>query len=427
MKYPAAFIVLIALCLAFPSALDAQGESAVPFLLISSSPEGNGMGGTAATQPTRDALATISNPAQLGIFTLNNMFGASTYTPRTNWLPQFNISGLTYGTTAINGGYNLRDLLSLPFSLSAGIGYSRVHIDLGTFTVTSSSGPAPIGTYSSNETSESICTAIGLEYYVRFGIAMSFKRIESNLSSVGTEQEQGGGSARSSATDFGLLLDVPLARIVSDLAKTSFDIAPKTSPFLDLSFGYVKANVGSEMVYIEGSQADPLPRTAIVGLGAEFGLTSNPGPSEWKLASFRVAHQADDLLVVRNPDGSSDYQSGLGDIQFVDNVILGMANSKATVRKGWQVQVAEFLYLRGGSVEGPGLVYSTSGYSVCLGGALHLLGLVSPSLGKESWVGFVAEHFDLQYHSSKYDETTSPIGGTTSAALNLVVKGFALQ
>jgi hypothetical protein len=427
MTYPAAFIVLIAHCLVFPSALDAQGESAVPFLLISSSPEGNGMGGTAATQPTRDALATISNPAQLGIFTLNNMVGASTYTPRTNWLPQFNISGLTYGTTAINAGYNLRDLLSLPFSLSAGIGYSRVHIDLGTFTVTSSSGPAPIATYSSNETSESICTAIGLEYYVRFGIAMSFKRIESNLSSVGTEQEQGGGSARSSATDFGLLFDVPLARIVADLAKTSFDIAPKTSPFLDLSFGYVKANVGSEMVYIEGSQADPLPRTAILGLGAEFGLTSNAGPSEWKLASFRVAHQADDLLVVRNPDGSSDYQSGLGDIQFVDNVILGKANSKATVRKGWQVQVAEFLYLRGGSVEGPGLAYSTSGYSICLGGVLHLLALVSPSLGKDSWVGFLGEHFDLQYHSSKYDETTSPIGGTTSAALNLVVKGFALQ
>jgi hypothetical protein len=91
------------------------------------------------------------------------------------------------------------------------------------------------------------------------------------------------------------------------------------------------------------------------------------------------------------------------------------------------VQVAEFLYLRGGSVEGPGLAYSTSGYSICLGGVLHLLALVSPSLGKDSWVGFLGEHFDLQYHSSKYDETTSPIGGTTSAALNLVVKGFALQ
>jgi hypothetical protein len=155
-------------------------------------------------------------------------------------------------------------------------------------------------------------------------------------------------------------------------------------------------------------------------------LSSNAGSSEWKLASFRLAHQADDLLIVRHPDGSSEYQSGLGDIQFVDNVILGKANSKATVRKGWQVQVAEFLYLRGGSVDGPGLAYSTSGFSICLGGFLKFLGLVSPSLEKASWVDFMGKHFDLQYHSSKYSDTTSPINGTSSAALNLVVKGFAL-
>ena len=426
MKCLSGFISLVALCLVVPASLEAQGESAVPFLLISSAPEGNGMGGTSATQPTQDALATISNPGQLGFFTLNNIFGASTYTPRTSWLPQFNIPDLTYGTTAVNIGYNFRDLLSLPFSLSAGVGYSRVHIDLGTFTLTGSSGPTPIGTFQADETSESICTAIGFEYYVRFGIGVNFKRIESNLSPIGTEQEKGNGSAHSSATDFGLLLDVPIARIVSELAGTSFDIAANTAPFLDLSFGYVKANVGDKMVYIDAAQADPLPRTAIAGLGAEFGVSSNAGSSGWKLASFRLAHQADDLLIVRNPDGNSDYQSGLGDIQFVDNVILGKPNGKATVRKGWQVQVAEFLYLRGGSVDGPGLAYSTSGYSICLGGFLNFLGLVSPSLGKDSWVGFVGAHFDLQYHSSKYSDTSSPVDGTSSAALNLVVKGFAL-
>ena len=426
MKCLLAFISLVGLCLVLPAALEAQGESAVPFLLISSAPEGNGMGGTSATQPTQDALATISNPGQLGMFTLNNIFGASTYAPRTDWLPQFNISGLTYGTTAVDIGYNFRDLLSLPFSLSAGVGYSRVYIDLGTFTLTNSSGPTPIGTFNADETSESICTAVGLEYYVKFGIGVNFKRIESNLSPVGTEQEQGDGNGRSSAVDFGVLLDVPIARIVSDLARTSFDISPNTAPFLDLSFGYVKANVGDKIVYIDAAQADPLPRTAIAGLGAELGLSSNAGSSEWKLASFRLAHQADDLLIVRHPDGSSEYQSGLGDIQFVDNVILGKANSKATVRKGWQVQVAEFLYLRGGSVDGHGLAYSTSGFSICLGGFLKFLGLVSPSLEKASWVDFMGKHFDLQYHSSKYSDTTSPINGTSSAALNLVVKGFAL-
>jgi len=425
MKCISAVISLIALCIFVPECLHAQGESAVPFLLIGSAPEGNGMGGTSATQPTQDALATISNPGQLGVFALSNVFSASTYTPRTKWLPQFNIPDLTYGTTAVNIGYNFSDLLSLPFSLSAGVGYSRVHIDLGTFTLTSSSGPTPIGTFTSDETSQSLCAAVGLEYYVRIGIGMNIKRIESNLAPIGTEAEQGSGSAHASATDFGVLLDVPITRIASDLAGISFDIAPNTAPFLDLSFGYVKANVGDKVVYVDAAQGDPLPRTAIAGLGAEIGVSSTAGSSELKLASVRLARQADDLLIVRYPDGSFKYQSGLGDIQFVDNVILGKINEKATVRKGWQVQVAEFLYIRGGSVDGPGLAYATSGYSIGVAGLVKLLGLVSPSLRKESWVEFVGKHLDLQYHSSSYSSTTSPISGTHSAALNLVVKDFA--
>jgi len=385
------------------------------------------MGGTSASQPTRDALAPISNPGQLGYFTLDNIFSASTYTPRTAWLPQYNIDGLTYGTKAVNIGYNVRDLFSLPFSLSAGVGYSEVRIDMGTFTLTNSSGPTPIGTFNSNETSESICAAVGVEYYAKIGVGLNFKRIASNLSPTVTEQGDGGGpgTAHASATDIGVLIDLPVARVASQLAGTSIDIAPNIAPFLDLSFGYVKANVGDKVVYDDEAQADPLPRTAIAGLGVEFGVSSHAGPSEWKLASFRLARQADDLLIVRYASGSSNYQSGLGDLKFVDNVILGKANDKATLRKGWQVGVAEFLYIRGGSVNGPGLVYSTSGYSICLGGLLTLVGFVSPSLGKESWLGFVGDHFDIQYHSCEYGSTTSPISGTSSAALNLVVKGFA--
>ena len=134
-----------------PAPTWAQGETAVPFMRITTSPEGNGMGGIRASQPTTDAFAPLANPGQLGLFTLTNLFTAGVYAPRTNWLPQFNLQGLTYGATAFNAGYNFREMLSLPFDLSAGIGYSRVSLDLGTFTVTSSEGPWVIDKFEAEE------------------------------------------------------------------------------------------------------------------------------------------------------------------------------------------------------------------------------------------------------------------------------------
>jgi hypothetical protein len=421
-------LVLLALAatLFSPAVSRAQGEAAVPFLQITPSPEGNGMGGISASQRTDDAFATIANPGQLGLFGLTNLFNASTYTPRTNWMPQFHISGLTYGVTALNAGYNFRDILSLPFDLSAGIGYSRVSLDLGTFVVTSPSGPAGIGSFEAKEHCDSYSFGIGFDYCVRLGIGFNFKNIESHLSPVGTEQEEGAGSGSASARDFGLLLEVPIVELFTDLSGTSLEIAPRVFPFLDLSLGYVRANVGDEISYPAAEQADPLPRTAVTGVGLEVGLIGKSGESDWKIASFGLLRQGDDLLVTRNPDGTFEYQSGLGDMRFWNDVVLGNQNSKITMRRGWQLQVAEILYLRGGSVESPGLSYTTSGYSACLGGLLKLVGLLTPGTeSEESWVAFVAHHFDLQFHASTYSETTSPISGTTSQSLNLVVKGFS--
>ncbi len=419
-----AFFVIIAgqLC---PTVVDAQGETAVPFMRITTSPEGNGMGGISASQPTNDAFAPIANPGQLGLFSLTKFFNASTYAPRTNWLPAYNISGLTYGATAFNAGYNFRELLSLPFDLSAGIGYSRVSLDLGTFMVTGPSDPAGTGSsFEAKEHYDSYSVAIGFDYYVRLGLGTNFKKIESQLSPIGTEQGQGSGTATAGATDFGLLLEVPVIELISVISETPLEVAPRIVPFLDLSFGYVNANVGDEMSYIDAAQADPLPRTAVAGLGLEAGLLGKSATSDWKIISFRLARQADDLLVSRHPDGTFEYQSGLGDIEFWQNVVLGQDNARITMREGWQIQAAEIIYLRGGSVESPGLSYATSGYSICLGGLLKLIGLLAQS-SDESWVGFAADHFDVQFHRASYGETESPISGTSTQSLNLVVKGFS--
>ena len=137
-----------------------------------------------------------------------------------------------------------------------------------------------------------------------------------------------------------------------------------------------------------------------------------------------LIRQADDLLVSRYSASQFSYQSGLGDINFVDNVLAGKSNANVNIRKGWQIQVAEALYIREGSVEGPGLAYSTSGYSVCVRGFIRLLSYLSPPT-TQTWIDNVIGHFDLRYHSSTYSSTGSPITGTTTAAVNLVLDGFS--
>ncbi len=410
-----------------PALSRSQGATAVPFLLVPPSPEGLGIGGGTAAIPTTDAIAPLVNPGQLGLFSLTNLFNASTYIPTSDWLPQYGLSGMSYGVTALNAGYNVRPLLSLPFDLSVGLGYSRVSLDLGTISFTTSAGPAVIGQFQSKESSESYSVGIGLDYCVRLGFGFNFKRVVSEIGEIGTQPETGVSTGKSSATDFGLLLVVPIDRIVVGVSGTSLEIAPRIKPFLDVSLGLVEANVGEAMSYGNGALADPLPRTSAIGLSAGIGLVMRLRETEWQLASVRLVHQAEDLLVSRHGDGTFDYKSGLGDIQFWDDVVLGKSNVLVTSRRGWQVQVGEFFSWRAGSAETPGDIrYTTYGYSICLGGILKFIDWVNhyPDTDR-SWIGFLMAHIDLQFHYATYDQSTSGAGSPTAQSLNLVVKGFS--
>jgi hypothetical protein len=409
----AIILTLSTLLLVIPSSSFAQGSSAVPFLLISSSPEGNGMGGTAASTPSDDALATISNPGQLGLFSLNNGFNAEKYSPKTQWLPGFAPAGLTYYSEAANVGANVGKLCGLPFSLSAGFGYSHIDFDLGDFVITDETANI-LGQYHAFETSDNYSAGLGFEYYVKVGLGWNFKKITSNLNET----------AKVNATDFGVLVDAPVMKIVSAFTGKDYEIVPNVRPLLDLSFADVTSNVGGSVVYLDPAQGDPLPRTATIGGSIEGGLVYQSVYAERKLVTFTLIRQADDLLVLRSSSSNYSYQSGLGDIDFVDNVLAGKSNPNVNIRKGWQLQVAEALYVRGGSVEGPGLAYSTSGYSVSVRGFVRLIDLWAPPAA-QSWIEDVTRHFDIRYHSSMYSSTSSPIAGTTTTAVNLVLDGFS--
>jgi hypothetical protein len=301
------------------------------------------------------------------------------------------------------------------------LGYSRIYLNLGKFIVTGPGGPSPIQTFNAYESSDQYSVGIGLDYLVHVGIGFNTKRIVSGLSPIGTEQEQGNGEARVWASDFGLLVRAPLTDIASAMAGRRLEMLPRVEPLLDFSLGYVHGNEGKEVRYLSAEQADPLPRKAILGVGVEAGIAMMVRESRWDLLSVTLAREAEDLLIIRKADGTFTYQTGLGDISFADNVIMGTLNPKVFVRKGWQVQVGEILFVRGGRISGPGLAYSTEGIGLSINGVFRLLELVSPELSEE-WVSYAAEHFDLQFCTSKYSDTTSPIDGTSFMQLNIVMK-----
>ncbi len=83
-------------------------------------------------------------------------------------------------------------------------------------------------------------------------------------------------------------------------------------PFADLSLGFGINNIGDKIVYVDAAQADPLPRTAREGIAVAGGLRLQG----WELGGATWSREGEDLLVVRQNNGTWEYQSGFGDLEF---------------------------------------------------------------------------------------------------------------
>ena len=404
-----------------------QGETAVPFLLIPTSVEGNGMGGIAASLISDDAISTISNPAQLGIFSLDNVFSASTYSPKTPWLASLS-DDISLDATAFNAGINFEKYLKLPAPISFGVGYSQIYFDLGNFNYTSSSGPQVTSTYHAYEKCDNLSFGFGIEYKVKLSLGYSFKWIDSELGPIEVLPDSFTGSttAKLPAHDYGAILQVPVVEIVSDISKTQFDINDKVEPMLDFTFGAARRNIGGEVNY--GTiYSDPLPRQGVLGWHFELGLKSQISNKPWKLLTFTWGREAEDVLVNVSTVGDTvltriiSYKNGLGSIRPFENLVIGKASGGIYLQTGWQFQIAECLYVRGGSYTAPGdLSYSTQGESFKLNGFLKLLVSLNMVETHSKLFSYLLDHFDLQYHVSNY--TNSLQDGTTFHSINVVFK-----
>lgn len=267
-----AFVLILAIQ---TQPLFAQGESAVPFLLISPGARAGGMG-EAGVALANDATAIYWNPAGLA-FQYNDPEvddPGEISLMHVKWLPQFNFSDLFYDYLA--GRYYIEEL-------DGTVGASITFLNLGKNVWTDDQGQE-LGTFNSDE--YAITASYATKLKDNLGLGVNLKFIQSNLTpdivNVGSEVRD--GRATSFAVDVGVLW-TPAYEFLENR----------------LNLGANLSNFGPKMTYINEAQADPLPTNLRLGLA--YTLLDDD------FNKITLVYDATRLLVVRHkeedkaPDG----------------------------------------------------------------------------------------------------------------------------
>ncbi|MEK6552120.1 MAG: type IX secretion system outer membrane channel protein PorV [Bacteroidota bacterium] len=240
MKKISMLLFVCALIMSF-NKISAQGEAAVPFLLLAPDSRAGGIGESGSGLADNSA-AIFWNPAGIAFLT-----GSDITITHSNWLPAFNLD-LFYDYATYR-----QYIEDLNGSLTASITY----MNYGEFVRTSSNSPDPIGTFRSFD------AALTLGYATKlsndWGLGLNFRLIYSRLSDQPTEQEQGRGVATTISFD-----------VAAMWRPEHFNI-----PFLgDLgnrfSMGVNISNIGPKIYYIDQAQADPIPQNFRLGIAARI-------------------------------------------------------------------------------------------------------------------------------------------------------------
>jgi hypothetical protein len=407
-------MALIAICFLASTGF-AASDAACLFLLISPSPRANGLGQTFLSLPETDAMIAFYNPATLGLFSLNHRFSMGFYPQRVSWLPGIT-NDIFYDNKAFNVGFKL------PGALSAGIGFQRTYVDLGSQSYRNAAGEV-LGSFKVWEKSEAITIGLGWQGAITAGFGLSIKLIDSRLGKTFSQEKWKDIKAEATAFDIGAIAQVPVLDLIRQPLAISLSKHGILQPFVTTTLAYAMRNIGDEITYIEASQSDPLPRTARVGLSFDLGMILRQRNLDWTLSSFQWATEAEDLLInnFMPTNNSLGYQSGLGDIDFFHD-LFGGKNASITQMRGWQINFLEVVYLQQGRYEDlDGQVrYTTRGIGVGLAGWLKLVSRFFP---ESRTLRLVTDHFDLQYQWSKFEiENDHPLTGTRFTGLNLVIK-----
>lgn len=411
----------------------AQGESAVPFLLIPPSAESQGMGWASVASHTEDPLSGATNPAQIGVLAFDQRFSFTRNYAK--WLPGFAGNDVWIRTRSLNGGLGLRDLDAKAPPLYFGLAFSRIFLNLGEFSVTTADGPDIIATFQATERADLVTIGIGYDGPVDISLGLSVKHIVSDILTggiPGVEPVPDGNIA--DAYDLGMLIDLPILDLVTDLPPDR-----PFFPYFNWRAGLSINNGGGETIsYYDSGRGDPLPRYARAGTGLDFGVAARSRGVSWKIFSFKWTGEVGSILVRRYPElrdasgslireGGWNYRPWPGAIHLPSDVISPGNNREIERKRGWEVNLFEFFAIRGGRFEEApergGRRFDTSGWSVRLSGLMKMIGAADECLTGNALFGLLADHIDVRYnHSSlETDERGHPLQLTSFNSVDLII------
>lgn len=275
MKALKRIIMLIMLTTTFSNITLAQGEAAVPFLLLAPDSRAGGIG-ESGTGLADNSAAIFWNPAGIAF-----QSGTEISITHSNWLPQFKLD-LFYDYLTFR-----QYIEDIDGSITASITY----MNFGEFVRTGETDPTPLGTFRSFD------AALTLGYATKvsqdWGLGFNFRLIHSRLSNVSVGQEKGKGVATSVSFDIGGMwrpktLYIPF---------TDIDIGNQ------LSIGMNLSNLGPKIYYIDKAQADPIPTN--FRLGFAYRIFSD------EFNSLTYTLDFSKLLVSRDSASSKEFYEAL--------------------------------------------------------------------------------------------------------------------
>jgi hypothetical protein len=216
----------------------AQGEAAVPFLLLAPDSRAGGIGESGGGLADNSS-AIFWNPAGIAFLT-----GTEVSITHSNWLPQFNLD-LFYDYLTYRQYFE---------ELNGSITGSITYMNFGEFVQTGEADPTPIGTFRSFD------AALTLGYATKidpdWGLGLNFRLIHSRLSpEISVGEQTGSGSATSISFDIAAMWR-PVTFMLPLLDE---DIGGKFSLGVNLS------NLGPKIYYLQKAQADPIPTNFRLG------------------------------------------------------------------------------------------------------------------------------------------------------------------
>lgn len=240
MKLLSGFLMICLMFMAVPKDTYAQGEAAVPFLLLA--PDSRfGAIGESGTGLADNSAAIFWNPSGIAFLT-----GTEVSITHSNWLPQFNLDLF----------YDYLTFRTYIPDLSGSVTASVTYMNFGEFVRTLEGGPEPVGTFRAFDAALTLgyATKLGTDW----GLGFNFRLIHSRLSDQPTGEEQGKGTATS----------------------VSFDVSGMWRPaYLNifgwelenrLSIGANLSNLGPKITYIDQAQSDPIPTNFRLGFAFQI-------------------------------------------------------------------------------------------------------------------------------------------------------------